>query len=183
VELVNAVRTAGNLTPADLAALVSTYYEDHPDASPSRHSADVTAIRGLAQQDAVDRRIDPILAAYRRAAARQQAIVDRLRFISPPLLVHDAVVEVAGTSTGRYRAFADQVDSYHRAWRAYFYPLVHARTAMTRALYEAAPRFTFRDEPRGQAAARAFDLIAATSLAGAVLVGLVLWRVARVTVS
>jgi ABC-2 type transport system permease protein len=176
VELVNAVRNAGNLTSAQLTGLVSAYYEEHPDAIPSSQSADVTAIRGLAQQDAVDRRIDPILAAYRAATARQQALVDRLRYISPPLLVHDAVLELAGTSVGRYRRFAEQVDEYHRGWRAYFYALVHARARMTRPRYEDAPRFTFVEGPGYWRANGAVGLVAGVSLLGAAMLALVLWR-------
>jgi ABC-2 type transport system permease protein len=182
VELVNSVRNAGNLTSAQLAGLVSAYYEEHPDATPSNQSADVTAIRGLAQQDAVDRRIDPILAAYRRATARQQALVDRLRYISPPLLVHDAVLELAGTSIARYRRFADEVNEYHRGWRSYFYPLVHARTRMTRSRYDGAPRFTFREEPDYWRANGAFGSVAGVALLGAAMLGVVLWRTGKTAV-
>lgn len=183
VELVDAVRNAGNLSGADLAALVSTYYEEHPDAAATAESADVTAIRGLAQQDAVDRRIDPILSAYRQAAARQQAIVDIVRFVSPPLLIYDAVTELAGTTTARYRAFADQVDAYHREWRDYFYPLVHARTTMTRAHYEEAPRFVFQEEAPGRLERRALLLIGCATGVGGALLALACARATRLAVS
>jgi ABC-2 type transport system permease protein len=180
VELVNAVRTAGNLSSSQLAALTSTYYEEHPDAARSTDSADVTAIRGLAQQDALDRRIEPIVEQYHASVAHREAIVNRLRFLSPPLLVYDAVLELAGTSTTRVRRFAEQVDEYHREWQAYFYPLVHARASMTRALYDGAPRFTFREEPIRQTTWRALDLIATTFLTGGLLMSVALARLTSV---
>jgi Domain of unknown function (DUF3526)/Carboxypeptidase regulatory-like domain len=158
----------------------STYYEEHPDAARATDSADVTAIRGLAQQDALDRRIEPILEQYHASVVHREAIVNRLRFLSPPLLVYDAVLELAGTSTTRVRRFAEQVDEYHREWRAYFYPLVHARASMTRALYEGAPRFTFREEPIRQTAWRALDLIATTFFTGGLLLWVALARLTRV---
>ena len=111
------MRTAGNLRPDELTSLVSTYYEAHPDAIPSNQSADVTAIRGLAQQEEIDRRMAPIVSEYRAAAARQQRLADWLRLVSPPLLIYDAVGELAGTTASRYRRFAEQVDSYHGRWR------------------------------------------------------------------
>lgn len=181
VELINALRHAGNLQPSELTALVSTYYEEHPNALRTGHSADDTAIRGLAQQDAVDRRIGPVLSAYREAAARQQSIVDRVRFLSPPLLVYDAVGELAGTTTDRYRRFAEQVDAYHRAWREYFYPLVHARTTMTRAHYENAPRFVFQEEPEDRTEGRAVVLIGSAGGTGVLLLALAFWLGVRMT--
>jgi ABC-2 type transport system permease protein len=173
VQLINEIRAAGNMRPAELAQLLTAYYEEHPDATPSRESADVTAIRGLALQDETDRRIDPIVSAHRHAAARQQRVANRLRFASPVLLIYDSVTELAGTTTGRYRRFAEQLDTYHRSWRAYFYPLVHARVSLTRAHYDRAPRFTFLEEPAGSAERRATIL---TGVAGSI--GLVLLAVA-----
>jgi ABC-2 type transport system permease protein len=170
VELINAIRAAGNLDAKQLAQLVTAFYEEHPDATPSGQATDITAIRGLALQNAIDRQIDPILVEYRAAAARQQAITDRLRYVSPPLLVHDAVIELAGSTTARYRGFAQQVDAYHRAWREYFYPLVQARTTMTRTLYERAPRFEFREEPPAAAQKRAIQFASVPFVVGALLV-------------
>jgi ABC-2 type transport system permease protein len=166
VQLITAVREAASLTAAETTALVSAYYESNPDAEPSKDSADATAIRGLAQQDEVDRRINPILNEYRASVARQQTVADRLRVLSPPLLVHDAVTELAGSTAARYRRFADEVDAYHRAWRAYFYPLVHARTVLTTAHYDRAPRFTFPEEPLGAARLRAVVLSGGTASIG-----------------
>jgi ABC-2 type transport system permease protein len=176
VALVSAVRDAGTLTGTEIASLVTSYYEEHPDAQPTGQSADVTAIRGLAQQDAVDRRVDPILAAYRNAAAHQQSLVDLLRFVSPPLLIYDAVTELAGTTTTRYRQFGAQVDAYHRAWRDYFYPLARARTTMTRTHYEQAPRFTFREEEPERVERRALVLILSAAGVGTLLLTMVYWR-------
>jgi ABC-2 type transport system permease protein len=179
VELVNAVRQAGSLSAGDLTALVSTYYEAHPDASRTGQSADETAIRGLAQQDAVDRRIDPILDAYQAAVERQQQLVDTARFVSPPLLIYDALGELAGTTARRYRRFAAQVDAFHREWRAYFYPMVHVGATMTRAHYDAAPRFEFSEERPGAADRRAAGLIAVTAAWSAGVLIFALWRVSR----
>jgi ABC-2 type transport system permease protein len=180
VQLITAVRAAGNLKPAEVAALVSTYQEEHPDASPSTLAADVTAIRGLAQQDEVDRRIGPILSSYRAATARQESLADVLRYLSPPLLAYDAITELAGTTTARYRRFSEQVDAYHAEWRRYFYPLVHARTSLTTRHYEAAPRFTFEDEGEHAIRTRALRLVSVTAAIGVLLIAGALHRARRI---
>jgi ABC-2 type transport system permease protein len=181
ISLINAVRHAGNLSSTQLAALVSSYYEEHPDAVRTRHSADDTAIRGLAQQDEVDRRIEPLLNAYRQATTRQQALVQQMRVVSPPLVIYEGVTELAGTTAARHHRFAEQVDAYHRAWRDYFYPLVHKRIAMTRTLYEAAPRFVFHDEPQSARVRRAGLLFLFVSVLGLAAIALAVRRVSRLT--
>ena len=169
VQLITAVREAGSLSPSETTALVSAYYETHPDAEQSTDSADLTAIRGLAQQDEVDRRITPILLAYRTSVERQQALAERLRFLTPPVLVHDAVTELAGSTAARYRRFAEQVDAFHRSWRTYFYPLVHARAVLTMAHYDRAPRFAFTEDRLAQVMARTALLTGVTAGAGLLL--------------
>jgi ABC-2 type transport system permease protein len=176
VQLVNTVRTAGNLRPDELTSLVSTYYEAHPDAIPSNQSADVTAIRGLAQQAEIDRRMAPIVAEYHAAAARQQRLADWLRLVSPPLLIYDAVGELAGTTASRYRRFAEQVDTYHSAWRGYFAPLVHARTSLTMSHYDRAPRFAFQEECCGIARLRILGPLAVPGGTGLLLLVVALIR-------
>jgi ABC-2 type transport system permease protein len=171
VELITAVRQAASLTPSETTTLVSSYYETHPDAERSTDAADTTAIRGLAQQDEVDARIDPILTAYSEAVAQQQAFADGLRFLSPPLLIHDAVTELAGSGAGRYRQFGAQVDQYHRRWRGYFYPLVHARTMLGTPHYDNAPRFTFVDEPAASVRRRTMLLTAVAGVIGLCVLG------------
>lgn len=180
VELIAAVRAAGNLAAAEVAALVSTYREEHPGAAPSTLAADATAIRGLAQQDEVDRRINPILASYRAATARQESLADALRYLSPPLLAHDAITELAGTTSARYRRFSAQVDAHHAEWRRYFYPLVHARTPLTPRHYDAAPRFMFQEEDARDIRSRALGLVSVTGGLGAMLLAGALRRARRI---
>ncbi|HMF61666.1 MAG TPA: DUF3526 domain-containing protein [Vicinamibacterales bacterium] len=166
VQLINEVRAAGNLGPQELTSLLTTYKEANPDVVPITDSADNVAIRGLALQDEVDRRIGPVLARYRASLTRQQRLVDYLRFASPAILTYDATTELAGTSTTRYRRFAEQLDDYHRAWRAYFYPLVHQRVTLAAAHYDRAPRFSFREAPSAAFAMRVWLPVAAIGSLG-----------------
>ncbi len=145
-QLINEVREAGNLAAPTLAQLMATYQEEHPDVAPAQTSADAVAMRGLALQDETDRRIAPVLSTHRDARARQHTLAAGLRILSPAILLHDAMTELAGTSTTRYRRFADQLDRFHREWRDYFYPLARRHVSLTAEDYERAPQFTFRDE-------------------------------------
>jgi ABC-2 type transport system permease protein len=169
VQLINQVRAAANLDASGVTELLTTYREQHPDVAPAATSADTVAMRGLALQDETDRRIAPVLADYRAARARQQDLVARLRFLSPSVLTYDAVGDLAGTSTTRYRRFADQLDAHHQAWRDYFYPLARRQTSLVADDYDRAPRFVFDEEPAGTVRTRVAMAVAVIGAIGLAL--------------
>lgn len=176
VEVITAVRLAGSLDADALRALVSAYHEAHPEAATATDAADVSAVRSLVQQEEVSRRIEPVVHAYRAAVTRQQTLTDRLRYVSPALLLHEATTELAGTSGQRQRAFAAQLDAYQRSWRRYFTPMVHARVVLSHADYARAPTFSFEEEPAGATLRQVGGLVAVTSGIGAFLLVLGLRR-------
>lgn len=172
VQLINEVRAAGNLASPALAQLMTAYQEEHPDVAPAVTSADTVAMRGLALQDETDRRVAPVLDAYRAARARQQTLVTRLSFLSPAILSYEAAGELAGTSTARYRRFSSQVDEFHREWRAYFYPFAHRQVAVTAEDYDRAPRFAFKEEPASDVRARVMIAILVIGALGIIMLAL-----------
>ena len=78
--------------------------------------------------------------------------MDALRFISPAVLMQNAMNDVAGTGAARHQAFLSQVDAFHQAWRRHFTPLVMARTAVLD--YQQLPRFVFVEESLAAVAGR-----------------------------
>jgi ABC-2 type transport system permease protein len=70
-----------------------------------------------------------------------------VRFLSPAIVMQDALNDIAGTGTARHRGFMNQVESYHQRWRAYFVPLVFQRARLQD--YSGLPGFTFVEEELG----------------------------------
>lgn len=146
VEMVQTVRVASDDANAEGSKLLARYYDDHPElASGDADQAmtDFNIVR-VAVSDDVERRTRPVVERYERQIARQQALIDALRFISPAVLMQNALNDVAGTGVARHQAFMAQVDAYHRAWRAHFTPLILARTPVLD--YGALPRFAYVEE-------------------------------------
>jgi ABC-2 type transport system permease protein len=121
----------------------------------------------VAVNDEVERRVRPVVERHERQIAGQQALIDMLRFVSPAVLMQNALNDVAGTGVARHQAFMDQVAAYHRAWRAYFTPLVLARTPVLD--YQTLPAFTYTEEATGSVGGRV-----ALSLVGLLLPALVI---------
>jgi len=88
--------------------------------------------------------------------------VERARFLSPAILLQDALNDVSGTGVARHREFVSQVEAYHQRWRDYFVPLVFQRARL--ANYSRLPGFSFDEEPLAAVSGRV-----AISVAGILL--------------
>jgi ABC-2 type transport system permease protein len=146
VEMIQAVRVASDEAAGAGSTLLARYYEDHPElASGGSEQAmnDFNIIR-VAVDDDVARRARPIVDTYERQIAAQQRMIDRLRFLSPAVLMQDALNDVAGTGTARHQHFLEQVDRFHARWRGFIVPLIFQKARVT--TFDAVPSFTYAEE-------------------------------------
>jgi ABC-2 type transport system permease protein len=157
VELIRAMREASSEASAQGSRVLSKYYEDHPELAPA--AKDVAPadfmVTSQAVQESVDRSIEPVLARYDDQLARQQAMVDRLRFLSPAIVAQEALNDVAGTGLARNKHFLHQVDEYHRAWQGFFVPKIMRRELLSESDFATIPEFQFREESTAAVAGRA----------------------------
>jgi ABC-2 type transport system permease protein len=86
------------------------------------------------------------MAHYEQQLARQQRMVDWLRFVSPAILFQEALHDVAGTSNNRYQYFSHQVDQFYREWQSFFLPKVLHNIPLMLADYERFPRFRYTEQ-------------------------------------
>lgn len=84
------------------------------------------------------------MAVYDRQIARQRSTIAWLRFLSPAVLMQDALNTIAGTGDERYADFSVQVDAFHQQWQQYFNARVLANEPLTLRDYDAFPRFVYR---------------------------------------
>jgi ABC-2 type transport system permease protein len=157
VEQILAMREASSAASARGSKVLSKYYEDHPELVPAGKDtapADFM-VTSQAVQESVDLSIAPVLERYNVQLAKQQALVDRLRFLSPAIVVQEALNDVAGTSLACHKHFLDQVDEYHRAWQAFFVPKIMRRERLKGSDFAAIPEFHFREESIGAVSGRA----------------------------
>lgn len=154
VELVQAMRMASDEANAAGATLLARYYDDHPELAVGdveQATKDANVIR-LAVNEDVDRRVRPVVARYEEQLGRQQQFVDRLRVLSPAIVMQDALNDLAGTGIARYRHFTSQVDTFHRQWRAHFSGLIVRKAQISDV--STSPSFVYEDEPLGAVLAR-----------------------------
>lgn len=179
MELVQAVRVASDDANAAGSKLLAGYYEDHPELATgdaAQAMNDFNVVR-VAVNDDIERRVRPVIDRYESQVARQQQLVDGLRFISPAVLMQSALYDVAGTGHARHEAFLRQVDAYHAAWRGFFTPLIFQKARFV--AYDTTPRFTFEEEVPATVARRVLPALAGLFVPALMLVWIALTRLAR----
>jgi ABC-2 type transport system permease protein len=179
VEMIQAMRVASDEASAAGSTLLARYYEDHPElASDAAEQAmtDFNVVR-VAVDDDVARRVRPVIARYEQQIAQQQRVIDRLRILSPAILMQDALNDVAGSGTARHRHFLAQVDRFHTRWRGYVLPLIFQKARVTS--FEAVPTFAYEEENTSSAAARVAFGVVGMLVPAAALAALGLRRLRR----
>jgi ABC-2 type transport system permease protein len=146
VEMIQAVRVASDEAAGAGSTALARYYEDHPELASGgaeQAMADFNIIR-VAVDDDVARRARPVVDRYEEQLTRQQHMIDRLRFLSPAVLMQDALNDVAGTGIPRHKHFLDQVDQFHARWRGFVVPIIFQNGRVIDAAL--APRFAYQEE-------------------------------------
>ena len=179
VEMVQAVRVASDDANAEGSKLLARYYDDHPELATGdaqQAMTDFNIVR-VAVNDDVERRVRPVVERYERQIASQQRLIDALRFISPAVLMQNALYDIAGTGVPRHQAFMAQVDAFHQTWRAHFTPLIMSRTSVLD--YRTLPSFTFVEERTPDVAGRVALGLLGLAVPAALVAWLAIGRLAR----
>lgn len=183
VEMVQAVREASDDANEEGARLLGKYYQDHPELAADTNDqavTDFTVVR-LAVDEHIEARVRPVMSAFEGQLGRQQAAIDRLRFLSPAILVQDALNDLVGAGAARHRHFVDQVVRFHTDWRGYFLPRVAKKVQLRD--YADVPMFQFEEEPFGAVVARTVVNLAGLLCGAAALAGLGFIRLQRFAVA
>jgi ABC-2 type transport system permease protein len=180
VELVQARREASREATARAAQALAAFMQDHPELAPPGRPVDANnaQLRNLAVQDDIARTVRPLEARHAEQLGRQQAAVDRWRFVSPALAVHGALAALAGTDAVRFRAFEREADGYVTALRDHFAAKVLAGAKLGAADVDAIPDFGWSADGGGTTRRVVLDAVVLLVLA-ALLGGAAVGRVDR----
>lgn len=157
VEMIQATRRASNEASAKGSQLLAKYFEDHPELVPASGKPDMNDFftKSIAVQTETERLIEPVMNAFDQQLAKQQALINTLRFLSPAIVTQAALNDIAGTSHARYQHFLALVDRFHLDWQQYFNPRILQQAKLTAREFDTVPKFTFTEEPLGAILRRA----------------------------
>jgi ABC-2 type transport system permease protein len=147
VAYVQALREAAASEAGERSKLLSAFYEDHPELAQGKLTRrDEFTLTKERLNQRTETLLRPLNEQFAAQLQRQQAFVNRFRFLSPTLLMQQMLSDVAGTGQARYDDFLRQVDDYHQAWRATLNPLVARREILPVAAFDNLPRYQYCEE-------------------------------------
>jgi ABC-2 type transport system permease protein len=166
VELVAVQREAAREAAERRSALLAEFFEDHPEMVQGL-DVDTTnvAARSYATQQEVQRRVGEVIDRFEQQLAAQQAVVRRYRYLSPAVLMQEALNDISGTGDVRFARFRESVAGFATEWRAHFVPPLLAGTQLGPEQLATAPPYHFQEEPARAMAGR---------IAGSLVVSLIL---------
>jgi len=162
-EMVEEVREAAVDAERGLDAAEARYREEHGGAAPG----DARTRRTLEVTLAADARADEVLERQEALIRDQRRLCDRLAYLSPPILFHDALAELAGNGHVRWDDYLARVAAFHDVWKSFFVDRASRGAMLTLGDYEAFPRFP--EVASGPSAPLASARRVAASLAGIAL--------------
>ncbi|TSE08111.1 DUF3526 domain-containing protein [Aquimarina algiphila] len=145
--------------------ILDNFLRDHPEYAIN----DTTQTRGfyhryMASQRLVKEELKPVLTAYENQLKKQQAWVERLKWVSPAITIQESLNKMAGTSTGDYEHFRKQVVTFSESWRSFLIPFLYNNQNFTPADYPKLPQFTFQPKPKTKQAMVPVLLLIITTL-------------------
>jgi ABC-2 type transport system permease protein len=168
MQYIASLHAAENAATQIANKLLASYYSDHPDLSANGAAAVPEWARKyyLVQREIEDQTTS-ILTDYESRLDRQQALVQKFRFLSPAIIAQEALNEIAGAGLMRQRRFVMQTREFLASWQTVLSPKLLAGARLQPAEYDALPRFAFAEENFGEVAARVllgvFALLAVTA--------------------
>lgn len=174
IELVQAMRRADVVAQKEEAE--STVDKAATDlSSRSGEDAVVTSInnfnkRVLPLEQRGEAIASPIFDKFEEQRAAQQALAERLKYLSPAIVIQSGIAQIADSSSSAFSQFTAQVAAYHQKWRDFFYPRVMQDHMLTKEEMRIVPRFSYVPESDGTVFWRSlWDLACLAAFAGVVL--------------
>lgn len=149
VGMISELRYAEAEAQKNADKILDSYYRDHPELAPTDTIAQQLYpfwLNYFASQDEIRKAVNPILSEYESQLQKQQQTVDRLRILSPAVLLQNIFNETAGTSSRHYNSYRQQVVAFANEWKNFFLPKMFRNQLMKKEWMDALPSFSFDTE-------------------------------------
>ena len=139
MEYITAMRTESSLAQQQGAASLARFFEDHPEIAPVSDDDANFAMLRVAREERIAEQLAPLEARYNEQQAKQKALIDKIGYLSPTVLTHQAFMDIAGTGSIQFVRFQEEAYAFQEAWKAHFVPRYFADVAFRAADYDGLP--------------------------------------------
>ena len=141
MEYITAMRTESSIAQQQGAASLARFFEDHPEIAPVSDDEANFAMLRVAREERIAEQLAPLETRFEEQKAKQQAFIGKIGYLSPTVLAHQAFMDIAGTGSGRYALFLEEVHAFQEIWKSHFVPRYFEDVAFMAADYDTLPAF------------------------------------------
>jgi ABC-2 type transport system permease protein len=155
MDLVTASREAQTEASFQYMKALDEFYYDHLELVPNAEdkARDFLTL-SIANSEAIEKEVRPLYDQFQSQLNRQEGLVQQYQYLSPAIMMQQALNEVSGTSADRYEDFMGQVFDFHKEWKDYFAVRFLSKDPLVSADYDRFPEFEYRPESLSDVIAR-----------------------------
>lgn len=142
--MINEMRTIRAEATQKQDEILDNFLRDHPEYAIN----DSTQARSfwhsyMAAQQLIKEQLGPVVDQYEAQLQKQQAWMDKFKWLSPAILAQESLNKMAKTSKDDYQCYKKQVIDFADEWRAHFIPFLYNNKDFSQQDYTSLPRFSY----------------------------------------
>jgi len=125
VELVNAKRQAEQDSERNKQAILTKFYQAHPSLvqkSEKEQTGQDFYREYVTLHEVIDEQVNKVQQSFDNQLEAQQSFANNFQYLSPAILMQNALNEIAETDSKYYKVFQKNAHAYQQNWKAFFKP-------------------------------------------------------------
>ncbi len=145
--MINKMRITKSEATKKQNEILDNFLRDHPEYAINDPKQSRSFWHGyMASKQLIKQELEPIVATYDEQLRKQQRWLDKLKWVSPAIVVQESLNKMAGTSTADYENFRKQVIDFAVIWREHFMPFLYNNQPFSKQDYTDLPKFQYEQK-------------------------------------
>ncbi|WP_420601318.1 DUF3526 domain-containing protein [Flagellimonas sp.] len=125
--------------------ILDNFLRDHPEYAINDPSQNRQFYhRYMASQNLVKKELEPVVSQFEKQLQKQQAWIAKLKWVSPAIIMQQALNQISGSSTKDYENYRSQVIQFAEEWRQHLIPFLYNNQPFTSKDYKNLPLFEYK---------------------------------------
>ncbi|WP_262891412.1 DUF3526 domain-containing protein [Aestuariibaculum marinum] len=146
LKMINEIRLIKKENEEKQNEIMSEYLRIHPELAQENDDLKLGFWHNyFASEKVMEEKTKPLLAEYDQQLQKQQDLISRFKFVSPAIMMQQALNKLAGTSEQHYNDYKKQVFEFSTTWRNYLVPMLFKNEKITKAKFNKLPKFEYQN--------------------------------------
>ena len=146
LKMINEIRFIKKENEEQQNEIMDAYLRNHPELAQGREKEQFGFWHNyFASEKVMEEKTKPLLLAYDMQLKKQQGLLMTFKFLSPAIVMQQALNKVSASSELHYNDFKKQVFEFSKQWRNYLTPMLFKEQMFTVKNYNELPAFMYEN--------------------------------------